>query len=148
MKYLCPRDFRRGEMEENMFLNQLSNKEKKAFINLSMMISKSNGVFDEAEQEMIQAYCKEMEIAFSDSEEADDIEDIVTVFKTATDHVKRIVILESLGLAYSDGQLDSKEDMLMRSFAEKIGIDEDTYKEIAVLLNKYIMVLKELTAKI
>lgn len=131
-----------------MFLNQLSNKEKKAFINLSMMISKSNGVFDEAEQEMIQAYCKEMEIAFSDSEEADDIEDIVTVFKTATDHVKRIVILESLGLAYSDGQLDSKEDMLMRSFAEKIGIDEDTYKEIAVLLNKYIMVLKELTAKI
>ena len=89
-----------------------------------------------------------MEIAFSDSEEADDIEDIVTVFKTATDHVKRIVILESLGLAYSDGQLDSKEDMLMRSFAEKIGIDEDTYKEIAVLLNKYIMVLKELTAKI
>ena len=53
-----------------MFLNQLSNKEKKAFINLSMMISKSNGVFDEAEQEMIQAYCKEMEIAFSDSEEA------------------------------------------------------------------------------
>lgn len=131
-----------------MFLNQLSNKEKKAFINLSMMISKSNGVFDEAEQEMIQAYCKEMEIAFSDSEEADDIEDIVTVFKTAADHVKRIVILESLGLAYSDGQLDSKEDMLMRSFAEKIGIDEDTYKEIAVLLNKYIMVLKELTAKI
>ena len=131
-----------------MFLNQLSNKEKKAFINLSMMISKSNGVFDEAEQEMIQAYCKEMEIAFSDSEEADDIEDIVTVFKTATDHVKRIVILESLGLAYSDGQLDSKEDMLMRSFAEKIGIDEDTYKEIAVLLYKYIMVLKELTAKI
>ncbi len=72
----------------------------------------------------------------------------MTVFKTATDHVKRIVILESLGLAYSDGQLDSKEDMLMRSFAEKIGIDEDTYKEIAVLLNKYIMVLKELTAKI
>lgn len=131
-----------------MFLNQLSNKEKKAFINLSMMISKSNGVFDEEEQEMIQAYCKEMEIAFSDSEEADDIEDIVTVFKIATDHVKRIVILESLGLAYSDGQLDSKEDMLMRSFAEKIGIDEDTYKEIAVLLNKYIMVLKELTAKI
>ena len=49
-----------------MFLNQLSNKEKKAFINLSMMISKSNGVFDEAEQEKIQAYCTEMEIAFSD----------------------------------------------------------------------------------
>lgn len=36
----------------------------------------------------------------------------------------------------------------MRSFAEKIGIDEDTYEEIPALLNKYSVVLAELTEKI
>lgn len=47
-----------------MFLNQLSNEEKNAFISLSVKISEANGVFDELEKEMIQEYCKEMEILF------------------------------------------------------------------------------------
>lgn len=128
-----------------MFLNQLSNEEKNAFISLSVKISKVNGSFDEMEKEMIQEYCKEMEISFYNSEKFDSVDDIIEVFKASTDHVKRIVILESLGLAYSDGQLDSKEDVLMRSFAEKIGVDENVYEKIAALLNKYIGVLAELT---
>ena len=131
-----------------MFLNQLSNKEKNAFISLCVRISEANGVFDELEKEMIQAYCKEMEIPFFDAEKAENIDAIVEIFKTSTDHIKRIVILESLGLAYSDGKLDSEEDVLMRSFAEKIGIDENMYEEIATLLNKYNVVLAELTEKI
>lgn len=47
-----------------MFLNQLSNEEKNAFISLSVKISEANGVFDELEKGMIQEYCKEMEIPF------------------------------------------------------------------------------------
>lgn len=131
-----------------MFLNQLSNEEKNAFISLSIKISEANGVFDEVERVMIQEYCKEMEIPFFNTEKADSIDAIVEVFKNATDHVKRIVILEVLGLAYSDGQLDYEEDNLMRSFAEKIGIGESIYKEIGELLNKYNVVLAELIEKI
>lgn len=131
-----------------MFLNQLSNEEKNAFISLCVKISEANGVFDDLEKAMIQAYCKEMEIPSFNTEKADSVDAIIEVFKTSTDHVKRIVILESLGLAYSDGQLDPEEDVLMRSFAEKIGIDDDTYDEIAELLNKYTAVLAELTEKI
>lgn len=131
-----------------MFLNQLSNEEKNAFISLSIKISEANGVFDEVEKAMIQEYCKEMEIPFFNVENADGVDVIVEVFKKATEHIKRIVILEALGLAYSDGQLDSEEDGLMRSFAEKIGIEENTYKEIGELLNKYNAILAELTEKI
>ena len=113
-----------------MFLNQLSNEEKNAFISLSVKISEANGVFDEVERAMIQEYCKEMEIPFFNTEKADSIDAIVEVFKNATDHVKRIVILEALGLAYSDGEVDYEEDNLMSSFVGKIGIEENVYKEI------------------
>lgn len=131
-----------------MFLNQLSNEEKNAFISLSVEISEANGVFDEVERAMIQEYCKEMEIPFFNTEKAVSIDAIVEVFKNATDHVKRIVILEALGLAYSDGKLDYEEDNLMKSFTEKIGVEESVYKEIGELLNKYNVVLAELIEKI
>lgn len=131
-----------------MFLNQLSNEEKNAFISLSVKISEANGVFDELEKEMIQEYCKEMDIPLFNIEKTESADALVEIFKNATDHVKRIVILEALGLAYSDGKLDSEEDALMRSFAEKIGIGENAYKEIVELLNKYNAVLAELIEKI
>ena len=131
-----------------MFLNQLSNEEKNAFISLSVKISEANGVFDEVERAMIQEYCKEMEIPFFNTEKADSIDAIVEVFKNATDHVKRIVILEALGLAYSDGEVDYEEANLMSSFVGKIGIEENVYKEIGELLNKYNVVLAELIERI
>lgn len=40
--------------DKGMFLNQLSNEEKNAFISLSVKIAESNGSFDEFEKEMIQ----------------------------------------------------------------------------------------------
>lgn len=131
-----------------MFLNQLSNKEKKAFIELSIIIAKSNGILEEAEKEMLYAYCKEMDIPPADIDKENNIESVIEVFKKSTDHVKRIVILESLGLAYSDGKLDPEEDNLMNSFANKIGIDSKTYQDILILLNKYTAVLNELVEKI
>lgn len=131
-----------------MFLNQLSSEEKNAFISLSVKISESNGSFDSEEKEMIKEYCKEMEIPVFDAEKVEKVEDIIAVFKESTDHIKRVVILESLGLAYSDGKIDPEEDVLMREFAVKIGVDEATYEEIEQLLNKYNLVLAELIEKI
>lgn len=131
-----------------MFLNQLSSEEKNAFISLSVKISESNGSFDSEEKEMIKEYCKEMEIPVFDAEKVEKVEDIIAVFKESTDHIKRVVILESLGLAYSDGKIDPEEDALMREFAVKIGVDEATYEEIEQLLNKYNLVLAELIEKI
>lgn len=134
--------------DKGMFLNQLSNEEKNAFISLSVKIAESNGSFDESEKEMIQEYCKEMGIPFFDAEKALNMEKITEVFKESTDHIKGIVILESLGMAYSDGRLDPEEEELMNSFASKIGIGESRYEEIVELLNKYLVVLAELTEKI
>lgn len=97
---------------------------------------------------MLYAYCKEMDIPPADIDKENNIESVIEVFKKSTDHVKRIVILESLGLAYSDGKLDPEEDNLMNSFANKIGIDSKTYQDILILLNKYTAVLNELVEKI
>lgn len=131
-----------------MFLNQLSDREKNAFISLSVRLSEANGVFDESEKEMIQEYCKEMGIPFFNAEKADTIDSVIDVFKISTSHIKKIVILESLGLAYADGKLDAEESELMRDFAEKIGLDETTFNEVETLLNKYLVVFAELVEKI
>ncbi len=131
-----------------MFLNQLSSEEKKAFISLSVKISEANGVFEESENEMIQEYCKEMGIAFFNAEKTEEMGTIINIFKESTDHIKRIVILEALGLAYADGKLDQEEEMLMRDFTKKIGVEEQEYDEVAELLNKYLLVLTELIQKI
>ena len=53
-----------------MFLGQLSEKEKNAFISLSIHASNSNGVFANEEKVMIQDYCKEMGIPFFNAENA------------------------------------------------------------------------------
>lgn len=47
-----------------MFLSQLSEKEKNAFISLIMHVSNFNGIFADEEKVMIQEYCKEMDIPF------------------------------------------------------------------------------------
>ena len=76
-----------------MFLNQLSDKEKNAFISLSVQASKSNGVFAEEEKAMIQEYCKEMDIPLFDANDAISMDEIVAVFNESELTIKKIVLL-------------------------------------------------------
>lgn len=45
-----------------MFLNILNNAEKTAFLQLAMICAKADGVIREEENEVLQAYCDEMDI--------------------------------------------------------------------------------------
>lgn len=47
---------------EKMFLNILNDAEKKAFLQLAMICAKADGVIREEENEVLQAYCDEMDI--------------------------------------------------------------------------------------
>lgn len=126
-----------------MFLGQLSEKEKNAFISLSVYASKVNGVFAEDEKEMIQEYCREMGIPFFDAENVIAMDEVVDVFKNAELSIKKIVLLETLGLVYSDGNYDDSEKEFVSDFAKKIELTDADVQKQTVVIKEYLDALKK-----
>lgn len=131
-----------------MFLNQLNNEEKEAFISLCVHAANSNGSFEVEEKQMISEYCKEMGIGFFDAGNVVSMESIVKIFKDDDISTKRIVVLELLGLMYSDGAYDDLEKKFVADFVEQINlskVDMDTQEN---LLNKYLELVSEMVNSI
>ncbi len=126
-----------------MFLNQLSEKEKEAFISLSVHVSNSNGIFADEEKVMIQEYSKEMEIPEFDTNEAKSIDEIINVFKSSELHIKKVIMLEVLGLVYSDGFYDAEEEKFIKKFSDDIGLADEIVESLTVAIKKYSDALKE-----
>lgn len=131
-----------------MFLGQLSEKEKKAFISLSVHVSNSNGVFADEEKVMIQEYCKEMGIPFFDAENTISMEEVVTIFTESELHIKKIVLLETLGLVYSDGVFDDDEKGFVYDYAKKIGLTDEDVNKQTVAIREYLEALKKVAEAI
>lgn len=131
-----------------MFLGQLSEKEKNAFISLSVHVSNSNGVFADEEKVMIQEYCKEMGIPFFDAENTISMEEVVTIFTESELHIKKIVLLETLGLVYSDGVFDDDEKGFVYDYAKKIGLTDEDVNKQTVAIREYLEALKKVAEAI
>lgn len=127
-----------------MFLNQLSYQEKKMFLDLSIHVAKANNELAAEEKAMISAYCMEMQLPPIELYETEPLETITSYFALADEHVKKIVLLESFGLVYADGDFDKEEVVLVKKFAEDIGISEDTYNNIHKAIVDYYSVCKAL----
>lgn len=127
-----------------MFLNQLSAEEKKAFANLSVQVAKANGEVAEEEKAMIREYCKEMEISVISLDDVWPMDKIISVFSDSNMHVKRIVLLETLGLVYADGNYDEAEQGMVKDYAEQIGLSSADVEEQTDLIKRYIELLKEI----
>lgn len=126
-----------------MFLGRLSEKEKNAFLSLSVHASNSNGVFVEEEKMMIREYCKEMEIPFFDVEKTIPLDKVVELFKESELSIKKIVLLEILGLLYSDGVVDDSEKKFVNEYAKKIGLTKEDVEKQTAAIKEYIHVLKK-----
>lgn len=131
-----------------MFLNQLSDKEKNAFISLSVHASKSNGVLAEEEKAMIQEYCKEMDIPLFDANDAISMDEIVAVFNESELTIKKIVLLEMLGLVYSDGEYDDSEKGFVIEYANKIGLTDEDVEKQTEAVKTYLDALKKVAEAI
>ena len=131
-----------------MFLNQLSDKEKNAFISLSVQASKSNGVFAEEEKAMIQEYCKEMDIPLFDANDAISMDEIVAVFNESELTIKKIVLLETLGLVYYDGEYDDSKKGFVKEYANKIGLTDEDVEKQTEAVKTYLDALKKVAEAI
>ena len=131
-----------------MFLGQLSEKEKNAFISLSVHASNSNGDFAEEEKMMIQEYCKEMGIPFFDANNAISMDEVIAVFLESERSIKKIVLIETLGLVYSDGVFDELEKGFISGFAKKIGLTEEDVAKQTAAIKEYLAALKKVAEAI
>ena len=131
-----------------MFLGKLSEKEKNAFISLSVHASNSNGDFAEKEKMMIQEYCKEMGIPFFDANNAISMDEIIAVFQESDLPIKKIILLETLGLVYSDGVFDESEKGFISDFAKKIGLTEEDVVKQTAAIKEYLAALKKVAEAI
>ena len=131
-----------------MFLNQLSNHEKEAFISLSIHAAKANGIFEEEERILIEEYCREMAIEKPDLKSTMTLEEVEVVFSKSEHHIKKIVLLEIFGLVYSDGQYDSEEKGFINDFVQEIGLGTEEAEKLQKLIIKYLEVLKEISVAV
>lgn len=131
-----------------MFLNRLSNEEKKAFIGLSVYAAMCNGDFHDKEKDMIEEYCKEMGIAFFDAENITSLSEIINLYSKSETATKRIVLMELLGLMYTDGNFDDKEKEFVKKIAQGIGLNQHDIDVQQKVLQKYMAVIEEMTKAI
>jgi len=104
-----------------MFLNQLKQKEKQAFLILAHHIARSDGDFAEEEKAVIEKYCMEMQTDNIDYKEDDfDIYDVLSEFKSPRS--KKIVILELMALIYSDDYLHEREREVLEKILEEFDL--------------------------
>ena len=110
---------------------------------MSVHVSNSNGIFADEEKVMIQEYSKEMEIPEFDTNEAKSIDEIINVFKSSELHIKKVIMLEVLGLVYSDGFYDAEEENFIKKFSDDIGLADEIVESLTVAIKKYSDALKE-----
>ena len=124
-----------------MFLNTLNAEEKTMFLDMAIRSSQVNGLVEESERNMIEQYCKEMDIDAHERKDIHSTDEIIEFFFNSSDISKRIVVLELLGLGYIDGNYDESENSIVKDFALGIGLSEETYDKLNRDIDQYITIL-------
>lgn len=106
-----------------MFLNQLLEEQKLAFLALCLKLIRSDGVSDPREERSFLAMRQEMGLWQQARLPQGSVEDLARCFTDRQS--RRIVMLELLGLVYADGRFSDTERQLLRGLARLFAIDED-----------------------
>ncbi len=130
-----------------MYLNQLDEKTKGIFLDLAIYVAESNGVVDDAERLLINQYCLEMGITYSNKKEIN-IDEILDDLKGCSNEIKNIIVVELMGLIISDGNTDITEKVLINEICDKLGVSSEKrivleddikdYYEVAERITKHI----------
>ncbi len=124
-----------------MFLDRLNDEQKVMFLDLAVYAAQTNGVIEESEKRMLMQYCKEMGVAFYDVSGLHELEAVKKCFSNASDVIKRIVVLELLGLCNIDGEFDSIESAFAEDFSKDIGVSEEDYLKLVKDIEEYTTIL-------
>lgn len=116
-----------------MFLNRLSLKEKKAFLNLAHHVAHSDNLLSKEEELVITKYCMEMQMDDVPYEASSfDFGETLNCFES--EGHRKIVLLEIMALIYADNQLSTEEQSLIDQMIEHFELNPNlaiVYREWA-----------------
>lgn len=121
-----------------MFLNELDLDEKRMFLRLADHLVAANGVVEEQEKNLINQYCSEMGLPMNNEIDPLPMSEIICFFQKRSESVKRVTIMELLGLGYIDGEYDEVEQSMMKSYVSGIGVSDEVYEKLRKDVEEYI----------
>lgn len=124
-----------------MFLNSLSRQEREYFLELAHHVMGIDGIHQEEEQNIFNSYKYECQMIDYEVSEQNNILQIIEHFKQSTDQIKRIIIIELLGIVLVDGEFCESEQKFIRELTEHFGIDENdlaTFHKWAATMNQIV----------
>lgn len=124
-----------------MYLTLLNYEQKKVFLGLAYNISNIDGDFSESEQQMIESYCVEMDIEYSDSDAKKDLETLLSNINSIFDNKTiKIVLFELVGIAMVDNKFDNSEREFLKKIFDLFEVDREFLNKAESLINSYIEV--------
>lgn len=127
-----------------MFLNRLTEEQKKAFLAIAMKLIGADGVLDPRERRMIEGMRYEMGM-YSDTDlPTGYVEDLAKAFDTRESQVA--MMLESIALVYADEEYANEEEKIMRELALIFNFSEEEATAMENWVMRYRDLVKEATA--
>ncbi len=96
-----------------MFLANLSDSQKDAFMTLAYKLIAVDGVLDEGELAMMAQYKQEMSLPPDYDETQGDLETAIAVFTSESDALKKQIMFELVGLACAGNDYENEEYSLI-----------------------------------
>lgn len=92
-----------------MYLTELNVNERKDFLDLAFYAMGLNGIHKDGEKCVYTAFVHECGLESHEAQSQDDIAKVVHTFSKASIKVKKIVVIEVLGILLADGVICEKE---------------------------------------
>ena len=126
---------------------KLSDSNKKYYLNLSLYLAKSDGMFSDVEKKLIDTRCAEMGIDNNGYKEELDFEELCQKIRTSTtNNEKKIIFIELISLAFVDEEFADEEKEFVEQVKKMLEIpDEVANQAIDIISNivKYTKTLEE-----
>lgn len=106
-----------------MFLANLTEEQKPAFLGLAYALIAADGILCREEISMMEQYAAEMALNANPTESQMPVEQAVAVFKVATIPIRKQVMFELVALAYADNDYATEEDCLLRETVGSLGLE-------------------------
>lgn len=128
-----------------MLLMKLSKEIKKLYLNLSLCLAKTDGIFSDAEKKLIDAQCAEMGIDNNGYKEELYCEIVCNKIKsTATNSEKKIMFIELVSLALVDEEFVEEEKAFVEKVRNLLDIPEEVSEQAIDIISNIIKYTKTL----
>lgn len=124
-----------------MFLTSLTNREKELFLNLAIAVIRADGLVQESEKQILNAYAIEMQIPNHNINITQEVNNIGACIQELAEksnaQTKRAVFVELLALAFADGDFAAEEKELVQLLAQAFHLDNTMIERVANLQDAY-----------